>query len=49
MERYAERTAFISLKVQEVNFKHNTECCLINPSKGEMGVVSKKLLEEIKH
>ena len=49
MERYVERTAFISLKDQEVNFKHNTECRLINPSKGEMGVVSKKLLEEMKH
>ena len=47
MECYAKRPAFISLKDHKENFKHNTKCCLINPSKGEMGVVSKKLLEEI--
>ena len=47
MERYAERPAFVSLKDHKENFKHNTKCRLINPSKGEMGVVSKKLLEEI--
>ena len=47
MERYAERPAFISLKDHKENFKHNTKCRLINPSKGEIGIVSKKLLEEI--
>ena len=47
MERYAERPAFISLKDDKENFKHNTKCHLINPSKGEMGVVSKRFLEEI--
>ena len=47
MERYAERLAFISLKDDKENFKHNTKCHLINPSKGEMGVVSKRFLEEI--
>ena len=47
MERYAERPAFISLKDHKESFKHNTKCRLINPSKGEMGVVSKKFLEEI--
>ena len=47
MERFAERPAFISLKDHKENFKHNTKCRLINPSKGEMGIVSKKLLEEI--
>ena len=47
MERYAERTVFISLKYHQENFKHNTKCRLINPSKGEIGVVSKRFLEEI--
>ena len=47
MEGYAERPAFISLKDHKENSKHNTKCRLINPSKGEMGVVSKKFLEEI--
>ena len=47
MERYAKRPAFISLKGHKENFKHNTKRRLINPSKREMGVVSKKFLEEI--
>ena len=47
IERYAERPTFISLKDHKENFKHNTKCRLINPSKGEMGVVSEAFLEEI--
>ena len=47
MERYAERPAFISLKDHKENFKHDTKCHLINPSKGEMGIVGKRSLEEI--
>ena len=47
MEGYAEKPAFISLKDHKENFKHNTKYCLINPSKGEMGIVSKIFLEEI--
>ena len=48
-ERYAEITAFISLKDHKENFKHNTKYRLTNPSKGEMGVVSKIFLEEINY
>ena len=33
MARYAKRPAFISLKDHKKNFKHNTKCCLINPSR----------------
>ena len=47
MERYAERSTFISLKKGKENFKDNTKCRLINRSKGEMGIVSKTFLEEI--
>ena len=47
MERYAERPTCILLKDHKENFKHNAKCRLINPSKGEMGVVSKRFLEEI--
>ena len=47
MERYAKRPAFISLKDHKENFKHNTKCHLINPSKSEMGIVSKTFLEKI--
>ena len=42
-----KRPAFLSLKDHKENFKHNRKCCLINLSKGEMGVVSKTFLEEI--
>ena len=47
MEHYAERPAFISLKDHKENFKYNTKCRLINPSKGEIVIVSKTFLEEI--
>ena len=47
MERFVERSAFISFKDHKDNFKHSTKCRSINPSKGEIGVVSKKFLEEI--
>ena len=46
MESYAERPAFISLKDHKENFKHNTKC-RINPTKGEVGIVSKKFLRAI--
>ena len=44
-KRSAE-SAFISLKDHKENFEHNTKCRLINPCKGEIGVLSKKFLEE---
>ena len=47
MKRYDERPAFISFKDHKENFKHNTKCRLINPSKGEIGVVTKRSLEKI--
>ena len=36
------------MKDHEENFPNNPKCRLINPVKGEMGVVSKKLLQKIK-
>ena len=47
MECYAKRPAFITLKDRKENLKRNQKCCLINPSKSEMGIVSKKYLENI--
>ena len=47
VKHYAERPAFISLKDHKENFKYNIKCVLINPSKGEMDVASKKFLEQI--
>ena len=47
MECYAKRSAIITLKDYKENFKSNQKCRLINPSKSEMGIVSKKYLENI--
>ena len=47
MECYAKRPAFITLKDHKENFKSNQKCRIIKPSKSEMGIVSKKYLENI--
>ena len=44
---YAKSPGFITLKDHKENFKSNQKCCLINASKSEMGIVSKKYLENI--
>ena len=46
-ECYAKRPEFITLKDHKKNFKSNQKCRLINPSKSEMGIISKKYLENI--
>ena len=47
VERYAERKAFITLKDHKDNFRSNTKCRLLNPSKSEIGFISKSFLERI--
>ena len=47
MDCYASCPAFIIIKDHKRNFRNNTKCRLINPAKNELGVVSKKHLEEI--
>ena len=47
IERYADRRTFITIKDHKPNFPHNLKCRLINPAKSEMGIVSKKYLENI--
>ena len=47
MEGYANRNAYITIKDHKPNFPHNIKCRLINPAKSEMGIVSKKYLENI--
>ena len=39
--------AFATLKDHKDNFRSNPTCCLINPSKSELGKVSKQLLDKI--
>ena len=45
--RTVEREAFITLKDHKSNFSNNPSCRLLNPTKPELGKVSKKLLEKI--
>ena len=47
MECYSDQCAFVTLKDHKENFKSNTKCRLINPSKSEVGLVSKTYLNDI--
>ena len=47
VECYSNQHAYITLKDHKENFRNNTKCRLINPSKGEVGIVSKKYLNII--
>ena len=47
MECYSDQSAFNTLKDHKANFKNNTKCRLINPSKSEVGLVSKHYLSSI--
>ena len=47
MEWYSNQHAYITIKDLKENFRNNTKCRLINPSKSEVGRVSKKYLNDI--
>ena len=47
MECYSNQHAYITLKDHKENFRNNTKCRLINPSKSEVGRVSKQYLSDI--
>ena len=47
IEKLAKNEAFITLKDHKPAFNDHTTCRLINPSKSEIGVVSKHILDEI--
>ena len=46
VERIARTPAFVTLKDHKNNFRSNPTCRLINPSKSELGKVSKQLMEK---
>ncbi len=46
-ERMADWNAFITLKEHKDNFDNNPTCRLINPTKSEIGCISKQILEKI--
>ena len=47
MECLAKNPAFISLKDHKPNFQSSLLCCLINPSKSDIGKISKSILDRI--
>ena len=47
VESTAVKEAFITLKDHKENFQNKPTCRLINPSKPEIGRISKQILEEI--
>ena len=47
IERLAEEPAYITLKDHKENFRSKPSCRLINPSKNEIGKISKIVLEKI--
>ena len=47
IEVSASRDSFITLKDHKPDFINNPTCRLINPSKSEIGVISKNILDRI--
>ena len=47
IDHLAKIEAFISLKDHKENFNNKPTCRLINPTKNELGKISKKLVEDI--
>ena len=47
IEQAAEQKAFITLKDHKPNFPNNIKCRLINPTKSNLGKISKQILQKI--
>ena len=47
MDRFADKHAFVTLKDHKDDFRSKPKCRLINPAKGEMGHISKAILEKV--
>ena len=47
VQRIPKKEAFVTIKDHKVNFKNNTKCRLINPTKSEIGKISKQKLQAI--
>ena len=47
IEKLAKTEAFITLKDHKTTFHDHPTCRLINPTKSEIGVISKQILDEI--
>ena len=47
VETYAQKDAYITLKDHKEDFWTRPSCRLINPAKSEIGIISKKILEQM--
>ena len=47
IDSLATKDSFITLKDHKPNFKNNPTCRLINPSKSEIGIISRQILQRI--
>ena len=47
VHRTAQRDSFVTLKDHKPGFHSNPQCRLLNPTKPELGRVSKKMLDKI--
>ena len=47
IDRIAQKDSFLTLKDHKPNFKNNPKSRLINPSKSDIGIISKRILERI--
>ena len=47
IEKLAKNEAFVTLKDHKPNFSDHPTCRLMNPSKSEIGVISKRILDDI--
>ena len=45
IECYAERSGLLALEDQKGNFRSNTNCKLLKPSKSGIGIISKTFLD----
>ncbi len=47
IQTLAQKPAYVTLKDHKENFRNNPTCRLINPSKSEIGIISKRILDRI--
>ena len=47
LDTIAKKEAYVTLKDYKENFQNSLPCCLSNPTKNEIGIVSKHILDNI--
>ena len=47
VEQFNQRESLVTLKDHKDNFQNNSKCILLNPTKSEIGIISKHYIEKI--